>query len=308
MELVNGNILVSVVIPTFNRANRIIKTIESVLNQTYNNLEIIIIDDNSTDNTYEVIQPYLSENIRYYKNEINVGGSKSRNIGVTHCRGDLVAFLDSDDEWLSKKIELQVNKFISNNDIDMIYTKYYLVNENNNKKLIFKESEELDNELLSILCKNFIGTTSTICIKKNVFNKIKGFDEQLPSCQDWDLYIRVLSNGYNVAMIDTPCLNYYYHNNSITGNINNVIKGHEMVLEKIKKIIKSKNIDNRSYKIIISSNYERLAHIYMKNKRIKEGRKYFIKSINSNFRNVRAINHLILSLANKSIYYKLKKI
>ncbi len=308
MKSANSNELVSVVIPTFNRASRIIKTIESVLSQTYDNLEIIIIDDNSKDNTYEVIQPYLSEDIRYYKNEINVGGAKSRNIGVKHCRGDLVAFLDSDDEWLPEKIELQVNKFNTNNNIDMVYTNYYLVNENNNKKLIFKESEELDNELLSILCKNFIGTTSTICIKKDVFNKIEGFDEQLPSCQDWDLYMRVLSNGYNIARVDTPCLNYYYHNNSITGNVNNVIKGHEIVLGKIKKLIESKNIDNRSYKIIMSSNYERLAHIYMKNKKIREGRKYFIKAINSNFKNVKAVNHLILSLANESLYYKLKKI
>ena len=74
--------LVSVVIPSYNREKRIIKTLESVLKQSYKNYEIIIIDDNSSDNTYEVLKPYISEKILYYKNEKNYGGDKSRNIGV----------------------------------------------------------------------------------------------------------------------------------------------------------------------------------------------------------------------------------
>ena len=103
--------LVSVVLPTFNRERLLPRAINSVLNQTYKNLELIIVNDGSTDDTEKVVKGYSDKRIRYYKQELNKGGSAARNVGIKLARGELISFQDSDDEWLPEKLERQVRKF-----------------------------------------------------------------------------------------------------------------------------------------------------------------------------------------------------
>ena len=113
--------LVSVIIPTYGRPNLLLRAINSVLNQSYSNIEIIVVDDNNPgslerDQTQKLLEKYIQENkIMYIKMDKNVGGALARNKGVEVCSGALICFLDDDDEYLPNKIELQVNKFIESN-------------------------------------------------------------------------------------------------------------------------------------------------------------------------------------------------
>lgn len=116
--------LVSIITPSYNTANFIGKTIESVLEQTYQNWEMIIVDDCSQDNTDEVVQQYLvDERIRYIKNKVNSGAALSRNRALKEARGRWIAFLDSDDLWSSNKLEKQV-AFMAKNGYHFSYTNY----------------------------------------------------------------------------------------------------------------------------------------------------------------------------------------
>ena len=121
--------LVSIIMPSYNTAKFISETIESVLEQTYTNWELIIVDDCSTDNTDEVVKSFLSDNrIKYIKNEKNSGAAVSRNRALREAKGKWIAFLDSDDLWLPVKLEKQI-AFMKENDYHFSYTNYVEINE-----------------------------------------------------------------------------------------------------------------------------------------------------------------------------------
>ncbi|NLO72254.1 MAG: glycosyltransferase family 2 protein [Porphyromonadaceae bacterium] len=123
------NDLVSIITPSYNTAIFLEETIQSVLNQTYKNWEMIIVDDCSTDNTDEIIRKFDDQRIKYYKNQENVGAAISRNTAISYAKGRWVAFLDSDDLWEKDKLEEQV-KFMKENNISFTYTGYMEIDEN----------------------------------------------------------------------------------------------------------------------------------------------------------------------------------
>lgn len=296
--------LVSVIIPTYNREDVILRAVESVKNQTYKNIEIIIIDDCSSDNTYEVIKSELNSNIRYYKNEKNQGGAGSRNVGASKANGEIFAFLDSDDEWYDYKIEEQMKMF--NDNIDLVYSGYVIINEQTKEETRFNNDGEIT--LKKILSNNCIGTTSSICIKKDRFLEIGGFDKSLTSCQDWDLYIRAFKDN-NFSMVTKACVKYYYHNNSITGNYLNVINGHKKVFDKIEQLMNEKyQLKESDRRYVKSNNMERLGHAYMKFRKMNEGTKCFKDAIGFNKCNMTAWKNYILSILLKERYFKYKKL
>lgn len=120
--------LVSVIMPSYNTAEFIGQTISSVLNQTYQNFEIIIVDDCSTDNTDDIVKSFNDERIRYYKNAVNSGAAVSRNTALKNAKGKWIAFLDSDDLWEPNKLELQI-AFMESKGYDFSYTNYLEVDE-----------------------------------------------------------------------------------------------------------------------------------------------------------------------------------
>ena len=121
--------LVSIVMPSFNTARFLPETLQSVLDQTYENWELIIVDDCSSDDTDEVIKPYLKdERIRYFKNEKNSGAAVSRNRALKEAKGKWIAFLDSDDVWMPEKLEKQL-RFMEENEYHFSYTDYLEMNE-----------------------------------------------------------------------------------------------------------------------------------------------------------------------------------
>ena len=129
--VMNKNPTVSVIIPTYNRAHLVDRAIQSVLNQTYKDFELIIVDDGSTDNTEDIIKEFQKkdERIKYIRHEENRGGSAARNTGIKAAKGEYIAFLDSDDEWLPIKLGRQISEFTNKSKIALVYTGRIIIEE-----------------------------------------------------------------------------------------------------------------------------------------------------------------------------------
>jgi glycosyltransferase involved in cell wall biosynthesis len=189
LEMSNEKPAVSVIIPTYNRAHLIGRAIQSVLDQTYQDFEIIIVDDGSTDNTEVVLKKFQNkdERIRYIRHDKNKGGSTARNTGIKAARGRFIALLDSDDEWLPEKLQKQLEVFESSPpEVGVVYTKTY---HRANKKIYpFSKEEQKDGmifqDLLNLDISKNCGQTSTLLIKKECFEKVGLFDERFPRQQD----------------------------------------------------------------------------------------------------------------------------
>jgi glycosyltransferase involved in cell wall biosynthesis len=193
--------IVSVIIPTYNRCQIIERAINSVLNQTFQNFEILIIDDASTDNTNEHIQSISDSRIRYEKLKINSGGSTARNRGIDLAEGDFVAFLDSDDEWLSNMLELSLEKFVSSNDQQVIIFSKLLMDNKVTKK-IFPESIYKAGDLSEyIFCQHGLVSTITLFMPRDVAKSVM-FKEKLIKHQDYDFVLRAYRKGVKFHMID----------------------------------------------------------------------------------------------------------
>lgn len=235
--------MVSVIIPTFNRANTIDKSIKSVIDQGELIKEILIIDDNSNDNTEEIVKNIDSNKIKYYKSDKSIGACAARNIGIEKSNSDFIAFHDSDDIWHIDKLKKQFN-YMVNSDVDIVCSGYNQIM-NGNKIYIGKNisDNEIHKELLN---ENFIGTP-TIMGKAECFKKNK-FDTELPRFQDWELMIR-LSKIYKVGFIDEPLVDAFVQKNSITMNKKNATKALNLILNKnIDELIERPKIIEKYYR------------------------------------------------------------
>lgn len=224
--------LVSVIIPTYNRAGSIIKAVESVLNQTYQNIEIIVVDDNSSDNTEELIKLLSSKKIKYIKNEINLGPSGARNKGIQHAKGNYIAFQDSDDEWLPGKLEKQLLLF-QKEDYGLVYCAYrYLKGSLNYKYPSEKYSlEELEGNIFESMFEMNKISTQTMIIKKEVLEQVGGFEENLRCLEDWELALRICYR-YKVGFVNEMLVNVYYSINSVNYNYRNALDAYVYMVKK----------------------------------------------------------------------------
>lgn len=195
---------VSIIIPTYNRALLLKRSVSSILDQTYQNYEIIIVDDGSTDDTEQVVHEIGDARVRYIKMPENKGAAAARNMGVHQSRYDLIAFQDSDDEWVYNKLEKQMAA-INNaqKDVGLVFCSY----ECNNGMIVPPKEKKatLDNNIFEqLLYSNFIGTP-TILMHKDCFCDVGGFNESLKCLEDWELVIRV-AKEYKVLFLDEVLL------------------------------------------------------------------------------------------------------
>ena len=227
------NKLVSVIITTNNRHRLFKKALESVHKQTYKNIEIIVVDGSAIEKTKNYVKKY-SDII--YLNKKHDNANVLRNFGVECAHGNLISFLDDDDNWDSKKIELQVKCF-KNYDIGLCYTGKNIFNQKSQKTTYSFYEPKFKSHAKSIMWDNFIGTTSSIMIKKTVLTNINGFDESLPALQDYDLYIRVCQK-YRVFGLNKPLITYLLNHseNQISNNKNYFRKAFTLLIEKYKNL------------------------------------------------------------------------
>src|SRR5690625_1266873 len=201
--------MISVVIPTHNRGDLIGRAIESVLNQTYKDIEIVIVSDGSTDDTEDVVKKYQKKynNIQLINVHPNKGANNARNEGIKASKGEYLAFLDDDDNWELDKLESQIKVFEKDQTIGLVYTGINIiyVNENVKYNSLSGYRGDLSKE---ILIRNIIGATSSVMIKKEVLDKSGYFDIEMPAKQDYDLWIRACQHA-KVDFVAEPKLNYY---------------------------------------------------------------------------------------------------
>jgi glycosyltransferase involved in cell wall biosynthesis len=180
----------SVVIPTHNRAYLLKRAIEKVLSQTFEDFELIIVNDHSTDDTATILASYTDKRLKYLLNDRTKGACGARNSGIFAAQGKWVAFLDDDDEWFPDKLKEQHSTIIkAASDVGMICTDYKIDKGLGRKPVIIKNRPTgwIRDKLLYGYA---IGSLSSVAIRKDILKKIDGFDERFPSNQDWDLWIR----------------------------------------------------------------------------------------------------------------------
>jgi len=194
--------LVTVIIPTYNRGWVVQEAIDSVLDQDFRDYELIVVDDGSDDNTREILGAY-GKAITVLQ-QSNRGVSAARNRGIAEAAGRLIAFLDSDDLWLPRKLTTQVKFFAENADAVINQTQEIWIRNGvrvNPKKRHHKFSGMIFERSLA-LC---LVSPSAVMIKKSLFDDVGVFDEQLPACEDYDLWLRV-SCRYPVHLMDSPLI------------------------------------------------------------------------------------------------------
>ena len=221
--------------PTFNRASQIEKSIESVLNQTHQELELIIVDDGSSDNTEEVVRSFKDSRVSFFKFEKNQGQSAARNFGIKQAKYDLVAFQDSDDEWMPNKLGKQFDLLSqSDSKCGMVFSGYWRIKEkiDSKKYLPDKLAWGDDSKIVDkIFDGNFISVVTVLC-KKEILDKVGGFDEKMRGFEDWDLFIR-MANSCQIKFIDEPLVIVHAKSSlSVTENLKSLTESTEMLLEK----------------------------------------------------------------------------
>ncbi|MGO4994993.1 glycosyltransferase family 2 protein [Jeotgalibaca porci] len=209
--------MISIVVPSYNREKTIKRCIDSLLLQTYKDLEIIIVDDASTDNTEDIIKLYNDERLHYVKLDKNGGACRARNAGIEIARGEYIAFQDSDDEWDVTKLEKQL-VFLEKLNADMVYCAYTRIIETTGKKELFPRimpptQDKIESTFYRMLLENTCSTQTILC--KAACAKEIRFDETLPRLQDWDWALRV-AQKYSVGFQKDPLVKAYIQNDSIT--------------------------------------------------------------------------------------------
>lgn len=241
--------LVSVIIPMYNREATIKEAAMSVLNQTHSDLELIIVDDCSKDNSVAVVESMAKEDsrIRLIKCEKNGGACVARNIGIDNAKGDIIAFQDSDDIWHEDKLEKSLNA-MEEQGAEFVFSALRREETKKGKKIYdvlpsYNLNDEED-KLARIIYQNCV-STQTIVAKKQIFSKVK-FDRNFPRFQDWDFTIQVVKEGIKVYYISEPLVDCYVLGDSITSDGSKAIKAIRLLEKKYKDLYKKYPM---SYKI-----------------------------------------------------------
>ena len=197
--------MISVIVPTYNRAHQLPRTLDSILCQSCSPKEIIVVDDGSTDETLALMTSEYPEIV--FIQQQNTGVSSARNVGIKRASGDWIAFLDSDDEWLPEKLEIQMKALYENPEIKICHTNEIWIR--NGKRVNPKKKHEkfggwIFQKCLPLCCIS----PSSVIIHKSIFKEIGLFDYSLPVCEDYDLWLRITARN-PVLYIEEPFLIKY---------------------------------------------------------------------------------------------------
>ena len=302
-DVVRGkNKLVSVVVPTFNRAELVKRAAHSVLLQTYPDLEVIIIDDASTDDTQRQVHAlqHVDHRVRYFRHECNRGAQAARNTGIQAAKGRYIAFLDSDNEWLPRKLERQMTLFSHRADLPgVVYCGYWEVAPSGNvlneyipryRGLVYKQA--LD---------NWLTDTSTLVVHRDILEKIHGFDENVRAYQEWDLCIRLARE----CQFDfVPEFLTLYHQHALPSISKDHLRdayGYLGVVDTYRE-----EILRQCGRRTLSEHYLKTGRLFVLADRFDLVRANFLKSIRYYPLNMKAMMHLGISLLGKDVYRSLR--
>jgi len=291
------NPTVSVVIPTYNREQLIDRSIESVLSQTYQDFEIIVVDDASTDNTKAVINSFDDDRIRYVRHSENKGEAAARNTGIKIARGEYIAPQDSDDEWFPQKLAKQIELLKNTSPkVGVAYTGFWKIENNEKTYIPFSWVNRKEGDIHKELLKgNFIGSPATL-IKKECFKKAGMFDERLFHLVDWEMWLRV-SKYYHFKFIDEPLLVAHYGSDNVSTNQSEFIKAQELILKKHFE-------DFSKDKELLVTYYVYIGDLLISVRDVKKGRSYLIKALKVSPLNIKLLLVALLTFFGQSLYNK----
>jgi glycosyltransferase involved in cell wall biosynthesis len=280
---------VSVIIPTFNRADLLPKAVRSVLAQTYQDLEIVVIDDASADCTTAAVHRLDDPRIRYVRHERNRGIAAARNTGVANATGRYVAFLDDDDEWLPRKLELQVGILAdSPRSIGAVYSAFEQVDMATGRRVAVVRPAKSGHILNELCLKNWIGTASTVCLKRECLDEAGPFDEKVTFGEEYDMWIRI-AHRYDFKYIDEILVRYGVHSVQLSTNYAAMIGG---LREQLRK--------HRAFFALDAANYSRrfanLGVLYCYAGEIEKGRQAFRSAIRATPLAAKLYAYLALSM------------
>lgn len=229
--------LVSVVMPVYNRETTIKEALDSIILQTYKNIEIIIVDDGSIDRTLHIIEQYSDARIKIIKLAHTGNIAHVRNIGLKHAKGDYIAIMDSDDVCYYDRVERQLNEFSANPNIDILATWVEFIEDYpTGRKEILNDAYNncFDNEEFTEVMINGCCCIchSSVMMKKIVVDLLQGYDEKFQICEDYNMWIEALIKGFNIKVMPTITVKRRLHCDSVT----NVYNGTDIAIYNVIKI------------------------------------------------------------------------
>lgn len=319
---------VSVIIPTYNRGHLIGRAIDSVLGQTYRDFEIIVIDDGSTDNTKDLLLDRYANKIRYISQQ-NRGVSAARNRGIREACGEFIAFLDSDDAWLSFKLAEQVEILDNNPDVSLVFSdaellegverRRYSLARTENKDVIsnfqktvlelqFNDGSYFKEDLFEELLDHNLMLTPTVLLRKKILEKTKYFNEELLLAEDYDLWIRV-ARETPLAFLNRVTATIRIMGDGLSsGSYRARIRYYEWegkVFEGQLRVVPGEYRSKIRRKII--QTYNMVAWGYLSDINLAKVRKFSLNSLRYNIFQIKILGYLILSFLPKQLVFFLKK-
>jgi glycosyltransferase involved in cell wall biosynthesis len=307
---------VSVIIPTYNYCHFLGEAIQSVLEQTFSDFELIVVDDGSTDNTKEVVDSFGDSRIRYIYQE-NRGVSAARNTGIKVSSGEYVAFLDSDDMWLPENLELKVKVLDSRSDVALICSDAYVFNDDTSDILgrLWHDKKSADRVNLQRVSKQplkemlsrggFIAPQLTV-VRREVFTEVGYFDESLYVGEDWDMFIRIFLR-FPIEVLDKPLVRMRKHRDSLTANWDKIdlMRG----LAAYDKVIRSYYLSDEHLKLVkrkLSRTLFRLGRNMVIEGKVTTGRERLLSAIETNPWCVRPYVYLAVSFLGGRVILTIK--
>ena len=282
----SSEIKVSIIVPSYKRDTKTVgRALNSLLSQTYQNIEIIVVDDNARpelSDYREQLRAYVAElndpRIRYFANEENLGGSLSRNVGITNCTGEFVTFLDDDDRYLPEKVERQL-KFTVENDLDMSFTDLAIYNEKevliDYRNYLGLNSFTKEDLFRYHLTKQITGTP-TFLIKRSVLEKINGFDD-VKMGQEYYLMVKLIQSGCKIGYMQGSDIVAYRDGSEAISTGPNKISGERKLYHFKKNYFSLLTLSERRY--VRCRHYAVMAVAYKRNKKYFQAAYYLSVSV-----------------------------
>jgi glycosyltransferase involved in cell wall biosynthesis len=238
---------VSVITPTYNREQLLKETMDSILNQTFTDFELIIVDNYSTDNTEKIVKSYNDKRIRYFKNHNNGIVAVNRNFGIKKSGGELIAFCDDDDLWMPKKLEKQILEFKEDSQVGLVCTNGFSFDKNGIRG---KMGRSIDHYLVfdQLLKDNTIPSCS-VMVRKRALDEVGIFDEsqEILTEEDYELWLRIATK-FKIKYIGTQLVKYRVHAGTFQSTYLKGVKPLEIMQRVYKKLLEKEIIDFKSYK------------------------------------------------------------
>lgn len=270
--------LISIITPTFNRAGYLSMAIESVLAQTTDNFEMLIVDDGSEDNTREVVEAFQATDprIRYFY-QANQGQSIARNRGVQEAKGEFICFLDSDNAWYPHKLERSISEFEAHPDADVVYSDYMVIDEKG-QELGPNRMKRYSGFITAELLRDNFVTINTTMTRKACFDELGGFEPEDRLAEDYGLWLR-FSTRYRFHYVPEVLGYYRVMDNQISSDKARRLDANEALL--------SQFLERYPQVLTPAQKRRGMSHFYVRRARFECGQKWFGQALTNGYRSLR---------------------